>query len=106
MGDALTLEYYVWEDEGRLATRETELRVADVVPLAGPADDRDLAPDYPGITEATDVVDWDPPFEIDLSVIRPADEEYWDEHRTTPKAFISLAAGQQLWASRWGFWPS
>ncbi len=101
-GDALTLEYYVWEDEGRLATRETELRVADIVPLAGPADDRDLAPDYPGITEATDVVDWDPPFEVDLRLIRPADEEYWDEHRTTPKAFIPLGAGQELWASRWG----
>ncbi len=101
-GDSLTLEYYVWEDEGRLSTRETELRVADVVPLAGPADDRELAPDYPGITEATNVVDWDPPFEVDLSLIRPADEEYWDEHRTTPKAFIPLGAGQQMWASRWG----
>ena len=101
-GDALALEYYVWEDEGRLATREAEFRVAHVVPIAGAADDRDLAPDYPGITEATDVTDWDPPFDIDLSLIRPADEEYWDDHRTTPKAFIPLAVGQRLWGSRWG----
>ena len=101
-GDALTLEYYVWEDEGRLATHEAEFRIADIVPIAGAADDRDLAPDYPGITEATDVTDWDPPFDIDLSMVRPADEEYWDDHRTTPKAFIPLEAGQRLWASRWG----
>ncbi|MCY3846688.1 MAG: ABC transporter permease, partial [Acidobacteria bacterium] len=101
-GDTLTLEYYVWEDEGRLTTHEAEFRVADVVPIAGAADDRDLAPDYPGITEATDVTDWDPPFDIDLDLIRPADEDYWDEHRTTPKAFIPLADGQRLWGSRWG----
>ena len=101
-GDTLTLEYYVWEDEGRLATHEAEFHIADVVAIAGAADDRDLAPDYPGITEATDVTDWDPPFDIDLDLIRPADEEYWDDHRTTPKAFIPLAVGQRLWGSRWG----
>ena len=102
LGDALTLEYYVWEDEGRLATHEAEFRIADIVPIAGAADDRDLAPDYPGITEATDVTDWDPPFDIDLELVRPVDEAYWDDHRTTPKAFIPLAVGQRLWGSRWG----
>ena len=102
LGDALTLEYYVWEDEGRLATHEAEFRIADIVPIAGAADDRDLAPDYPGITEATDVTDWDPPFDIDLDLVRPVDEDYWDDHRTTPKAFIPLEVGQRLWASRWG----
>jgi ABC-type antimicrobial peptide transport system permease subunit len=34
--------------------------------------------------------------------VRDKDEQYWDEHRTTPKAFISLAAGRKLWASRFG----
>ncbi len=102
VGDRLELVYYVWEDEGRLVTREAALEVADVVPIAGVADDPTLAPDYPGITEATDVGAWDPPFAIDLGLIRPVDEEYWDQHRTTPKAFIPLAAGQQLWDSRWG----
>ncbi|MCY4599673.1 MAG: FtsX-like permease family protein, partial [Acidobacteria bacterium] len=101
-GDPLVLEYYLWEDEGRLVTREADLMVADVVPIAGAADDRDLAPEYRGMTDAEDVIDWDPPFDVDLSLIRPADEDYWDDHRTTPKAFVPLAAGQQLWESRWG----
>lgn len=101
-GDTIDLEYYVWEDEGRLATRETTLQVVDVVPIEGLADDHQLAPDYPGITEANDVTEWDPPFEIDLQLIRPKDEDYWDEYRTTPKAFVPLEVGQQLWASRWG----
>ena len=30
------------------------------------------------------------------------DDEYWKNHRTTPKAFISLAAGKSLWSSRFG----
>ena len=101
-GDSLTIEYYLWEDEGALTTHEAELRVAGVVPIEGAAADPDLTPDYPGITEATDVIDWDPPFPVDLGLIRPVDETYWDDYRTTPKAFIPLSAGQQLWASRWG----
>ncbi len=48
------------------------------------------------------MTEWDPPFDIDLRLIRPKDEDYWDEHRTTPKAFVPLEVGQQLWASRWG----
>ena len=34
--------------------------------------------------------------------IRSQDDEYWQNHRTTPKAFISLAAGKRLWGSRFG----
>ena len=101
-GAPLTIEYYLWEDEGRLTTYEAELQVAGVVPIAGAADDPDFTPDYPGITEATNVIDWDPPFPVDLDLIRPVDETYWDDHRTTPKAFIPLAAGQRMWGSRWG----
>ena len=101
-GDTLEVEYYVWEDEGRLVTRETRFQVADVVPIEGPAGDRDLAPDYPGITEANNLVEWDPPFEIDLGLVRPQDEDYWDDYRTTPKAFIPIDVGQQLWETRWG----
>ena len=102
VGDTLELRYYVWEDEGRLVTGETEVQVAEVVPIAGLANDRTLAPDFPGITQANDLVSWDPPFEIDLGLIRPLDEDYWDEYKTTPKAFISLTNGQDLWRSRWG----
>lgn len=101
-GDAVTLEYYVWEESGRLSTRSTEFRLAGVVPVEGEAADRDLVPEYPGITGSNSLADWDPPFPIELSRIRPRDEDYWDEHRTTPKAFITLARAQELWGSRFG----
>ena len=57
------------------------------------AADRDLVPDYPGITETENIADWDPPFPVDLKRVRPRDEDYWHRYRTTPKAFIPLDAG-------------
>jgi ABC-type antimicrobial peptide transport system permease subunit len=101
-GDRLSMDYFLWEDPGRLVTRTAEFTLAAVVPLAGAADDRDLAPPYPGITDSDNLRDWDPPFPIDLGRIRPIDEDYWRAHRTTPKAFIPLELGQSLWKSRYG----
>jgi putative ABC transport system permease protein len=101
-GDDVTLAYYLWRDEGKLETREAGFKVAGVLPLKGAAADRDYTPDYPGITDSKSLGDWNPPFPVDLSRVRPQDEKYWDDYRTTPKAFVSLAAGQKLWASRYG----
>lgn len=102
VGDAVELEYFVWQDPGQLVTQTTRARVAAIVPLEGAAADRDLAPDYPGITESDTLRDWDPPFPIELDRIRPVDEEYWETWRTTPKAFIPALAGEMLWRSRYG----
>jgi ABC-type lipoprotein release transport system permease subunit len=101
-GSALELEYYRWADEGRLVTDRAAFRVAGVLPMRGLALDRRLAPPYPGITSARGLADWDPPFPIDLKLVRPVDEAYWDQFRTAPKAFIPLAAGQSLWGTRYG----
>ena len=102
VGDAVDIEYYRWADEGRLVTERASFRLAGIVPMTGLAVDRRLAPDYPGITTASSVSDWDPPFPIDLKLVRPQDEAYWDQYRTAPKAFIPLAAGQKLWGTRYG----
>ncbi|HKY23018.1 MAG TPA: FtsX-like permease family protein [Vicinamibacterales bacterium] len=101
-GDRVSIEYYVWETEGRLATRRAEFTVAGVMPIADVAADRDLVPEYPGITDSDRLADWDPPFPIDLKRVRPVDEDYWDRYRTTPKAFIPIERGQSLWSSRHG----
>jgi putative ABC transport system permease protein len=99
VGDPLSLDYYVWQEPGYLETKHADFRIAAIVPIAGAAGDRDLAPAYPGITEAQTFGDWDPPFPIDLKRVRPADEEYWKQYRTTPKAFIPYETGRRLWAS-------
>jgi cell division protein FtsX len=101
-GDPLTMEYYVWEEPGRLLTRTADFRVAATVPIEGAAADRNLAPAYPGITESETLADWDPPFPIDLRRVRRLDEDYWKRYRTTPKAFVPFEVGQKLWRSRYG----
>lgn len=101
-GDPISLEYYLWHEEGRLETATAQFQLSRVVPLEGVAADRHLVPEYPGITESEGLSDWDPPFPIDLGRVRKQDEDYWDQYRTTPKAFLPLAVGQELWKSRFG----
>ncbi|MEO8436287.1 MAG: FtsX-like permease family protein [Pyrinomonadaceae bacterium] len=102
MGDTVSLEYYVWHEGGRLETKTEQFQLIAVVPIKGLAADKDLVPDYPGITGSENLADWDPPFPVDLKQIRKQDEDYWDQYHTTPKAFIPLAKGQELWGSRFG----
>jgi len=101
-GDAVSLEYYLWHEGGRLETKTAQFQLAAIVPLKGLAADRNLVPEYPGITGSEDLSAWDPPFPVDLKRVRKQDEDYWDQYRTTPKAFIPLAKGQELWQTRFG----
>jgi ABC-type antimicrobial peptide transport system permease subunit len=101
-GDPIDVEYLMWDSAKGLTTHTARFTVAGVVPLEGFAADRRLVPEYPGITEATSLADWDPPFPVDLSRVRPQDEQYWDQHRTAPKAFIPFERGRELWRTRYG----
>ena len=101
-GDTVELDYYRWDANAGLTTHTASFAVSGIVPIAGFAADRQLAPEYPGITGDESLADWDPPFPIDLSRVRDADERYWDDYRTTPKAFIPYARGRELWETRYG----
>jgi ABC-type antimicrobial peptide transport system permease subunit len=100
-GEPVDIEYYIWQEEGKLETRTAQFRLAGI--LADSADiDATLAPHIPGVTDAKSINAWDPPFPLDIAKIRPVDEEYWHRYKTTPKAFVSLTKGQDLWESRFG----
>ena len=101
-GDTVSLEYYVWLENGRLETKRADFELTAVSPIAGVAADRELVPEYPGITASENLSDWDPPFPVDLSRVRKQDEDYWHQYRATPKAFIPLATAQSLWGTRFG----
>ncbi len=97
-GDAIRLTYYITGEFGRLETRSESFNLRAVVALNAAVADPAFAPDYPGITDAESLADWDPPFPMDLKRIRPQDETYWKNYRTAPKAFVTLAQGRRLWA--------
>jgi putative ABC transport system permease protein len=101
-GDDLDLDYFLWDAASGLTAHSARFRLVRIVPIEGFAADRRLAPDYPGITEANSLSDWDPPFPVDLSRVRPQDETYWKQYRTTPKAFVPFARGRDLWKTRYG----
>jgi putative ABC transport system permease protein len=101
-GATADIEYYLWSDERGLETHRAAFTIAGTVPMESAGGDRTLTPTYPGITDAPRIGDWDPPFPVDLTRIRPADESYWNEYRAAPKAFIRLETGQRLWPSPFG----
>ena len=102
VGDTAELEFYLWDAAAGLRTDKASFTVSGIVAMTGIAADPRLAPEYPGITAAGSLADWDPPFPLDLSRVRPADERYWDDHRTTPKAFVSYERARDLWSTRYG----
>ncbi|MBX7072072.1 MAG: FtsX-like permease family protein [Pirellulales bacterium] len=102
-GDMIRLDYFRPEStHGRTEETSESLRLAAVVKLVGAADDPDFTPTVKGITDEASIADWDPPFPFEASRVRKQDEDYWDQHRGAPKAFVALATGQRLWGSRFG----
>jgi len=102
-GDTIGIDFFEPEStHGAVRERHVEFRLKAVTPLAGPAADRDFTPDVPGVTDQRSMSNWDAPFPFDAARVRPKDERYWDQYRGTPKAFVSLATGRKLWASRFG----
>lgn len=102
VGDSVEMRYLVMAPGGSLVEETTTLRLADIVSMTGLGADRTLTPTFPGIEEAEDIAAWDPPFPVDLSVIRPKDEDYWDQYGPAPKAFVSLGTAKRLWKTRFG----
>jgi ABC-type antimicrobial peptide transport system permease subunit len=121
VGDRLQLEFFAPETtHGQAVEHRAEFRVKAIAPLTEPAqpyrrnraaqfqvapalaNDPDLTPAVKGVTDQETIDDWDAPFPFDYKRVRKVDEDYWANHRTTPKAFLSLAAGRALWNSRFG----
>ena len=102
-GDTIRVTYFEPESDGGQVHERTEaFTLAAVVALSGAAADRALTPTVRGVTDERSMADWDPPFPFDGRRIRKHDDQYWKDHGPTPKAFVSLATGRRLFASRFG----
>lgn len=100
VGDAIHMEWHVVGSHGDLPELGRDFVVKGIVKLDGAAGDRGLTPEVKGITDVQTFSDWDAPF--DMKPVTGRDDDYWEEHRATPKAFVSLKTAQYLWLSRYG----
>jgi ABC-type lipoprotein release transport system permease subunit len=107
-GDLVKVSYYDPEKEDQHRTEE--FRLTGFVGPKETATDPFLTPEFPGITDRTSIDQWSPPAQIHFDnkrVKKPDDEQYWDEFRTMPKAYITLQRGEELWGrSRFGKYTS
>ncbi|MBN2375517.1 MAG: ABC transporter permease [Sedimentisphaerales bacterium] len=102
VGDNITLKFLVMSPARQFVEKTSTFRLRKILPMTAPALDPDLMPNFPGLAKMKSCSDWDPGIDIDLNKIRPQDEAYWDSYRGSPKAFITLTAGQKLWQNRFG----
>ncbi|MHC4639713.1 MAG: ABC transporter permease, partial [Planctomycetota bacterium] len=101
-GDEIELAYFVVGPMRKLVEQRRSFRIRSILPIEGLAADPNLMPEFPGISDVDNCRDWEPGIPIDLDKIRPKDEDYWDKYKGTPKAFVTISAGQSMWQNRYG----
>jgi putative ABC transport system permease protein len=102
LGDSIELRYFTMTPMRKLQEQASSFRIRQIIPMTSPAVDPDFMPDFPGLADVDNCRDWDSSIPINLDKIRQKDEDYWDKYRGAPKAFITLQAGQKMWANRYG----
>ena len=102
LNEKIALKYYVMGERRQLVEKTREFEIIQILPMNEPALDREWMPDFPGLSDQANCRDWKPGFAIDNSKIRDQDEAYWQQYRGTPKAFVNLTVGQEMWGNRWG----
>jgi putative ABC transport system permease protein len=102
LGSRIEMSFSVPADDpaGGLVPRRAAFTVRSVTPITD--DDRSLMPDFPGFVGVRDCRAWDPGVPLDLSRITARDQDYWEQWAGSPRAFVTLAAAQRMWANRFG----
>ncbi|MCK5849646.1 MAG: FtsX-like permease family protein [Kiritimatiellae bacterium] len=103
VGDVVTVKYHELQAAGGFEERSREFKVRDVVSVESLAGERDLMPVFPGLTDVENCRDWNIGIPVDEVLLADkANQVYWEKYRTTPKAVVSLVAGRDMWANRFG----
>ncbi len=102
IGDSITLTYYSMGDYKKLVEEEFTFIVSKIVEFASIYSDPTLMPEFPGISGSETCSSWDAGVPVDLDDIREKDENYWNDFKGTPKAFINYKKGSELWGNDFG----
>jgi len=102
-GDPVVMKYFELLPSNRFEVRERTFTVKRIAEMDELAAERELAPRFPGLTDVDRCADWDVGIPLEQAQLDDkANEAYWNQYRQTPKAVVSLKAGQAMWANRFG----
>ncbi|MFZ4548670.1 MAG: FtsX-like permease family protein, partial [Bacteroidales bacterium] len=101
-GDSLQLRYFKMGALRKLTEDSSRFCIKAILPITNAIFDRTLMPDFPGMSDAGNCRDWESGAPVHLGKIRDKDEQYWNDYRGTPKAFISIESGKKLWDNAFG----
>ncbi len=102
-GGRVEMAYSELLPSGGFAERSRSFRVHSILPMHALEAERALAPQFPGLSDVDRCADWDVGIPMDEAELEDeANEAYWEQYGQTPKAIVSLKAGQDMWSNRFG----
>lgn len=102
-GDTVTIEYYSLLPNNELRIDTAHLEVYGIVKMDDISAERELVPDFPGLTDVDSCANWSIGLPLEEELLEDQDnEQYWEDYRATPKAFITFEQGRLLWGNRFG----
>jgi putative ABC transport system permease protein len=102
-GAKVTVKYFVIGERRQLVEKPRTFTVAaPILEMTESQLNGSWMPDFPGLADKANCRDWKPGFDFDATRMRDKDQDYWTKFRGTPKAFVTLKTGQELWGNRWG----
>jgi ABC-type lipoprotein release transport system permease subunit len=105
-GDTIRLRYFEIGPLRKLIDREAEFVLKEIVPMTGQWADSTRMPFIPGLSDAGHCREWEAGVPINLDNIRDKDEDYWEEWKGTPKAYVSLNKALEMWENRFGVYTA
>lgn len=101
--EPLTVKYSVFKAANVFEQKSQHFIIRDIVEMDALKAEREMLPAFPGLTDVENCSDWDIGMPVDGEAVKDrANEEYWDKYGATPKAFVTLEAGQEMWGSVFG----
>jgi ABC-type antimicrobial peptide transport system permease subunit len=101
-GGKVTIKYNVLGERRKLIEKSHQFTIRTVLPMDNPQLNTSWMPEFPGLADKKNCRDWKPGFDFDSTKMREEDQAYWEQFRGTPKAFVNLKIGQEMWSNRWG----
>ena len=102
VGDSVQLKYFEIGPLRQLVEKTSTFMVQHVIPMDSELCDPERVPHLPGLSDAGHCREWEAGVPIDLDAIRDKDEQYWNDYKGTPKAFVSLDKALEMWSNRFG----